>query len=169
MTEKADQGKEKPPKELPPLPTFAFVTGLIRYTTGVVCLAAYALSFVAFLAWLYVTVTAVVSAPVEDGKQVIHQLLQSIELLLIVPIPAVIGVVVYQTLIQVADPSNPQLEASHAQVSVAKSLLAGLLVTVTGTTLLDALILGNYDLEPFIGGALLIVGLSVYVFVANRR
>jgi len=147
---------------------FSIITSVMRWTTGVVCVSAYGLSLVAFLYWAYVTVYAFLTQPVADGKELIHLLLQSIELLLIVPIPAVIGVVVYQTLQQVADPTNPGLEQSHHQVNVAKSLLAGLLVTVTGTTLLDFLILGQYEIEAFIGGALLMAGLSLYVWVARR-
>ncbi len=147
---------------------FTLITSVMRWTTGVVCVSAYGLSLVAFLYWAYVTVYSFLAQPASGGKELIHLLLQSIELLLIVPIPAVIGVVVYQTLQQVADPKNPGLEQSHHQVNVAKSLLAGLLVTVTGTTLLDFLILGQYELEAFIGGALLMAGLSLYVWVARR-
>ena len=144
------------------------LTRLIRATTGVICLAAYGLSLAAFVAWLLVTARAVMNFPFSSGKDVIHQLLQSIELLLIVPIPSVIGVVVFQTMVQVADPVNPRLEHSHEQVAIAKKLLAGLLVTITGTTLLDLLIVGIYEPEAFLGGFVLIAGLSLYVWILQR-
>jgi hypothetical protein len=144
---------------------------LIRYTTGVVCLAAYALSLAAFVLWVFVTVRAVLQADPRDGKAIIHLLLTSIELLLIVPIPAVIGVVVYQTLGHMADPTRPELERTHQQVNLAKSILVGFLVTVTGTTLLDILITtpSGIDLNIFLAGGLLIVALSAYIWVAGRR
>jgi len=136
---------------------------IMKATLWIVFIGAYALSATAFFHWVVYTYTHVVSSAPSDVKERIHVLLLSIEMLILVPIPAVVGVVSYQTLSQIADPLIPDLQPSEQQVMVAEHLLLGLLVTITGTTMLGELILGDSKIENFIGGALIVASLSIFL------
>jgi hypothetical protein len=136
-------------------------------TIWVICISSFALSLLAFVVWLRSLIEFGIEAHSVSTKDVIHKLLVSIELLMLVPMPAVIGVVVYQVLIRISNLSNPDLHASYRQTSLAKNILAGFLITVTGTTLLDYLIVGDFTWQPFVGGALLMLGLSAFIFVTR--
>lgn len=141
---------------------------IIQWAVWLIFIASYALSFFALFLWLKTTASFFIFIEDTEAKNIIHGLLISIELLLMVPVPAIIGVVVYQTLSNIADPRNPDLEKTYHEVIIAKHILAGFLVTVTGTTLLDYLISERIDLTAFICGLVLMIGLNIYIFVSHR-
>lgn len=60
------------------------------------------------------------------------------------------------------------LQASKNQVQMAEQLLIGLLVTVTGTTMLDVLIIGEGELLHYAGGTAIIVALSLFLHITRR-
>ena len=140
---------------------------VIQWVVWTIFIASYALSFFALFLWLKSTASFFFFIEDTDAKNILHGLLISIELLLMVPVPAIIGVVVYQTLSNIADPRNPDLEKSYREVVIAKHILAGFLVTVTGTTLLDYLISERIDITAFICGLVLMIGLNFYIFVSQ--
>ena len=118
-------------------PILQLIHMLISATAWVIFVSAYVLSAAIFLHWGRFVLEEVILAVPESPKDLIHALLLSIELLILVPAPALVGMVAYKTLIDISQPHEPDLAISQHQLKVAESLLVGLLISVTGMTLLD--------------------------------
>jgi hypothetical protein len=140
---------------------------LMRATVWLVFLSGYALSALVFVRWAHVSFRTMLTGTFATPKEIIHALLLSIELLILVPVPAIVGIVSYRTLMHLSDTQN-DLQASKNQVQMAEQLLIGLLVTVTGTTMLDVLIIGDGDLLHYAGGAAIIMSLSLFLYITRR-
>lgn len=150
-------------------PVLQLVHLLISATAWVIFVSAYALSAVVFLRWGRFVIDEIVLTSPASPKDLIHALLLSIELLILVPAPALVGMVAYKTLVQISHPNEPDLAISEHQLRVAESLLVGLLVSVTGMTLLDSLFTDSASLEIFLCGGLLIAVLAVVMYVYKGK
>ena len=141
---------------------------VMRSTVWIVFVCGFLVSALVFARWVHYSFFALVFEHFDDPKSLMHTLLLSIELLILVPVPAIIGIVSYQTLSRLGNADAMNLEESKHQVGLAEHLLIGLLVTVTGTTLLDLLITGEGSWLSFGGGAILVACLSLFLWV-NRH
>jgi len=101
----------------------------------------------------------------QNPQKLVHGLLQAIELLLLVPVPIVIGIIVSDLLLDMAHPEEIEFSKGERSYSIAKVFLVGIIITLAGTALLDLIISGNADWEALMGGAAVVLSLSVYVFV----
>ena len=150
-------------------PILHLVHLLISATAWVIFVSAYALSGAIFLHWgRFVFAEVVLVTPVSP-KELIHSLLLSIEMLILVPAPALVGMVAYKTLIDISQPHQQDLAISEHQLKVAESLLAGLLISVTGMTLLDSIFTESVNLELFLCGSLLMAVLAGVLVVYKNR
>lgn len=150
-------------------PVLQIIHLLISATAWVIFVSAYALSAAVFLHWGWFVVDAVLLTTPASPKELIHALLLAIELLILVPAPALVGMVAYKTLVQISQPHEPDLAISEHQLKVAESLLVGLLISVTGMTLLDSLFTDSATLELFLCGGLLIAVLAGVMMVYKIR
>jgi len=108
----------------------------------------------------------------QDPQQIIHGLLQAIEMLLLVPVPVVIGAIVHELLIDMAHPEQNEISKGQTSYSIAKVFLVGIIITLTGTALLDLIVTDGGDggsLELLLGGSALVLSLSAYVWVTQRQ
>jgi hypothetical protein len=149
-------------------PVVAAFATLFHRLTLLVSLVGCILSLWMFVLWVRVSLREFASLKLESTKELIHSLLTSVELLLLVPLPAIIAIVVQKILGNIVGRSSTDLDGIHRQVDEAKAIIAGFLITVTGTTLLDYLITGEAELDLFIGGALIMAGLSFYIFASKK-
>jgi hypothetical protein len=85
----------------------------------------------------------------------------------LVPVPIVIGFIVQQMLIGMAEPEAEEFGQKERSYSIAKQFLVGIIITLSGTALLDGIVSGDASWELHFGGAAVILSLSVFVFV-NR-
>lgn len=99
-------------------------------------------------------------------EDLLHDLLHSIELLLLVPLPGIVGAVVYKNLGKFVNPAAVERISTEREISMAKRLVLGILVTVAGTRMLDDFLHGNTSLSLFACGAILIISVALYVAIA---
>jgi hypothetical protein len=140
------------------------VSGLLMHATvWVVFIAGYALSAVVFYRWTEMSFAAFLFSDFKKPKEIIHALLISIELLILMPVPAIVGTSTFRILMHLGDTREfDQLETKR-QIYLTEQLLIGGLVTVTGTTMMDLLIVGEGDWIHFAGGAAIILTLSAFL------
>ena len=105
----------------------------------------------------------------QDPENVIHGLLQATEMLLLVPVPVVIGVIVYDLLLDISDSENIELSKGEHSYGIAKVFLVGIIITLTGTGMLDLLITGKGTWESYLGGSGIILSLSAYIFSMHKK
>jgi len=148
-------------------PIAAGSSTLMRATVWLVFISGYALSALVFYRWASLSFTTMLFTDFVEPKEIIHSLLLSIELLILVPVPGIVGIVTYRTLMNLSDTESDLMEIK-AQVQLAEQLLLGLLVTVTGATMLDVLILGEGTLNHFGGGLAIIIGLAFFYWLSGR-
>lgn len=146
-----------------------FTALIIRSTVWIVLVSGYAVSVLVFVRWAMYSFGTLLFEQFNDAKALMHTLLLAIELLILVPVPAIVGIVTYRTLMRLADGQSMNLEESKYQVGLAEHLLIGLLVTVTGTTMLDLLITEEGTWLGFGGGAILVVSLSFFLWISKQR
>jgi hypothetical protein len=99
-------------------------------------------------------------------EELLHGLLHSIELLLLVPLPGIVGAVVYKNLGKFLNPAAVERVSAEREMSMAKRLVLGILVTVAGTRMLDDFLHGTSSLTLFACGAILIISVALYVAIA---
>jgi hypothetical protein len=140
------------------------ISGLLMHATvWVVFMSGYALSAVVFYRWAEMSFNAFLFTDFQKPKEIIHALLISIELLILMPVPAIVGMSTFRILMHLGDNSEfDQLETKR-QVYLTEQLLIGGLVTVTGTTMMDMLIVGEGSWVHFAGGAAIILTLSAFL------
>lgn len=108
----------------------------------------------------------------KDFPELIHHLLHSIELLFLIPLPAIVGKVVYVSTgkyLKFGIPDGPFKFSPEEDISMAKRLVLGILVTVAGTRMLDDFLHGTNDLYFYGAGAILIISMALYVAIALRE
>lgn len=89
--------------------------------------------------------------------------LNSIELLLIIPLPGIVGRVVYQTFGRFMNRENEPSRLNERELVVAKKLLLGSIVAVSATHMLDLALTETGDVWKYVPGALLIVAIGMFV------
>jgi hypothetical protein len=124
-----------------------------------------------------------------EFESLIHHLLHGIELLLLIPLPVIVGLVVYKNLGSFTLFSVPRLgknekkkeqpekkkspysryEISEREMGMAKRLMLGILSTVAATRMLDDFLHGRTDLRIYISGAIIIIAVAIYIAVALRE
>ncbi len=102
----------------------------------------------------------------EAFRDLLSALLHSIELLLLVSLPGIMGIVAYRTLRFYVNPIAKQRPSIETEFDMAKRLVLGTLVSVAGTRMLIQLLEGNMELNLYISGGLLIVSLTFYTVFA---
>ena len=102
----------------------------------------------------------------EAFRDLLSALLHSIELLLLVPLPSIVGIVAYRNLRLYVNPVAKQRPSIETELEMAKRLVVGTLVSVAGTRMLIQLLEGKMELNLYISGGLLIVSLTFYTVLA---
>lgn len=139
-------------------------SGLMMHATvWVVFISGYALSAVVFYRWAEMSFASFLFSDFQAPKEIIHSLLISIELLILMPVPAIVGMSTFRILMHLGDASEFDQMETKRQVYLTEQLLIGGLVTVTGTTMMDMLIVGKGDWVHFAGGAAIILTLSAFL------
>lgn len=140
------------------------LSGLLMHATvWIVFISGYALSAVVFYRWAEMSFTSFLFSDFQAPKEIIHSLLISIELLILMPVPAIVGMSTFRILMHLGDASEFDQMETKRQVYLTEQLLIGGLVTVTGTTMMDMLIVGKGDWVHFTGGAAIILTLSAFL------
>lgn len=101
-----------------------------------------------------------------EFMDVLHGLLNTIEFLLLIPLPGMVGMVVYKSIGTYTNPEAMQRDSTEREMALAKRLMFGILATVTGTQMLDQFLQGSRDLALFGSGAIIILSIAVYIAVA---
>lgn len=102
----------------------------------------------------------------EAFRDLLSALLHSTELLLLVPLPGIVGIVAYRNLRLYVNPIAKQRPSVETELEMAKRLVLGTLVSVAGTRMLIQLLEGNMELNLYISGGLLILSLTFYTVFA---
>ncbi len=102
----------------------------------------------------------------EEFRDLLSALLHSIELLLLIPLPGIVGIVAYRNLRLYVNPIAKQRPSIETEFEMAKRLVLGTLVSVAGTRMLIQLLEGNIELNLYINGGLLIVSLTFFTVLA---
>jgi hypothetical protein len=102
----------------------------------------------------------------EAFRDLLSALLHSTELLLLVPLPGIVGIVAYRNLRLYVNPIAKQRTSVETELEMAKRLVLGTLVSVAGTRMLIQLLEGNIELNLYINGGLLIVSLTFFTVLA---
>jgi len=102
----------------------------------------------------------------EAYRELLSALLHSIELLLLVPRPGIIGIVAYRNLRIYVNPAAKQRLSIAAEREMVKRFLLGTLVAVAGTRMLVQLLEDKAELNFYISGSLLIMSLTFYTVLA---
>ena len=136
---------------------------LMRATIWIVFISGYALSSVVFYRWFRMSFGSFLFHDFNKPKEIIHALLLSIELLILVPVPAIVGLSAFRLLMHLSDSNEfDQIQTKH-QVYLTEQLLIGGLVTVTGTTMMDSLIVGTGTWVHYGGGLVIILSLTAFL------
>jgi hypothetical protein len=102
----------------------------------------------------------------EAFRELLSALLHSIELLLLIPLPGIVGIVAYRNLRIYVNPVARQRVSIEAEREMAKRLVLGTLVAVAGTRMLIQLLEEKAELNLYISGTLLIASLTLYTVFA---
>ena len=102
----------------------------------------------------------------EAFRDLLSALLHSIELLLLIPLPGIVGIVAYRNLRLYVNPIAKQRPSIETELEMAKRLVLGTLVSVAGTRMLIQLLEEKTELNLYISGGLLIVSLTFYTVFA---
>ena len=144
------------------------VLAFLKRSAWLILLYSQLLSIIIFLLGAYGFIQFLIQGKWQDSKYIIHGLLQATEMLLLVPVPVVIGVIVYDLLIDLATPEKIEIGKGEQSYSIAKIFLVGIIITLTGTGMLDLLITSEGTWEMFLGGFFIITSLSAYIYVTRR-
>lgn len=158
----------------------------------------YSFSFFVGVHWAINIYHDIVMNQPSKSMSFIQSFLESIEILLLSPVPAIISTVVYNNLTRIftdasetakkrsgspesraaeaIDPETPTArgeggETVEASMTLAKRLLIGIIVTVAATRMLYELLTekpGELQMKVFYGGATLIVALAIFAGVGLR-
>ncbi len=102
-------------------------------------------------------------------ETVVYELLRSVEILLLMPLPAVAATVTFRHITKFSDPHTDEQKLTEQEMTMAKRFLLGILATVAGTTMLGELLKGDdRDILYFASGALLILTVTLFIYVAQR-
>ena len=102
----------------------------------------------------------------ESFPELLSALLHSIELLLLIPLPGIVGIVAYRNLRLYINPIAKQRQSIETELEMAKRLVLGTLVSVAGTRMLVQLLEQKMELNLYISGGLLIVSLTFFTVLA---
>ncbi len=136
---------------------------LMRATIWIVFVSGYALSSVVFYRWFRMSFGEFLFGDFHQPKEIIHVLLLSIELLILVPVPAIVGLSAFRLLMHLSDTNEFDQVQTKKQVYLTEQLLIGGLVTVTGTTMMDSLIVGTGTWVHYGGGLVIILSLTAFL------
>lgn len=138
------------------------VSLLMRATVWVVFISGYALSAIVFYRWAQMSFGQFLFGSFDEKKSILHPLLVSIELLILMPVPAIIGLSTFRIFLNLGETNEFDQFKTKEQVYLTEQLLIGGLVTVTGTTLLDVLI-RDASWVQFGGGMAIILSLCFFL------
>jgi hypothetical protein len=102
----------------------------------------------------------------ESFPELLSALLHSIELLLLIPLPGIVGIVAYRNLRLYLNPIARQRPSIETELEMAKRLVLGTLVSVAGTRMLVQLLEEKMELNLYISGGLLILSLTFFTVLA---
>ena len=102
----------------------------------------------------------------ESFPELLSALLHSIELLLLIPLPGIVGIVAYRNLRLYLNPIARHRPSIETELEMAKRLVLGTLVSVAGTRMLVQLLEQKMELNLYISGGLLIVSLTFFTVLA---
>lgn len=102
----------------------------------------------------------------EAFPELLSALLHSIELLLLIPLPGIVGIVAYRNLRLYLNPIAKQRPSIETELEMAKRLVLSTLVSVAGTRMLIQLLEEKMELNLYISGGLLILSLAFYTVLA---
>ena len=102
----------------------------------------------------------------ESFPELLSALLHSIELLLLIPLPGIVGIVAYRNLRLYINPIAKQRQSIETELEMAKRLVLGTLASVAGTRMLVQLLEEKTELNLYISGGLLIVSLTFFTVLA---
>lgn len=102
----------------------------------------------------------------ESFPELLSALLHLIELLLLIPLPRIVGIVAYRNLRLYINPIARQRQSIETELEMAKRLVLGTLASVAGTRMLIQLLEKMTELNLYISGGLLIVSLTFFTGLA---
>jgi hypothetical protein len=104
-----------------------------------------------------------------DIRPLLSHLLHTIELLILIPLPGIVGVIAYRNLAAFAYPSSGAPLHVENEIALAKRLIMGLLAAVAGTRMLVEFLDGNADIMRYASGAILIGAVTLFITFALPR
>ncbi len=141
---------------------------LLERSAQIILIYAYLLGALTFVLGIYDFGRFLLQSEWRDSQKLVHGLLQATEMLLLVPVPIVIGVIVYDLVLDLAHRDETEISKGKRSYSIAKTFLVGIIITLSGTAMLDLIVTGRATLEVLLGGAAMVLSLSAYVFVTNK-
>ena len=135
---------------------------VMRATVWLIFISGYALSAIVFYRWAQMSFGQFLFENFDEKKSILHPLLVSIELLILMPVPAIIGLATFRIFLHLGETNEFDQVQTKEQVYLTEQLLIGGLFTVTGTTLLDVLI-RDASWVQFGGGMAIILSLCFFL------
>jgi hypothetical protein len=115
--------------------------------------------------WAEVTAGYVLSLSHLEPQALISGLLHIAELLLLIPLPGIVGSVAFRNVRAFSDPKAQERDSAEQEIALAKRLILGILVTVTGTRMLIEFLEGHHDWHIYVNGAVLTLTVAAYIYV----
>lgn len=136
---------------------------LMRATVWIVFITGFLLSGVVFLHWLKMSFGAFLFGDFEKPKEIIHALLLSIEVLILTPVPAIVGLAAFRILMHLSEVNEFDHLETTFHIHATEQMLINGLVTVTGTTMIDLLIMEAGSWVHYCGGTVIILSLTAFL------
>ena len=136
---------------------------VMRATVWIVFIGGYLLSAVIFFHWFKMSFGAFLFGDFQKPKEIIHALLLSIELLILTPVPAIVGLSAFRVLMHLSEINEFDHIETTFHIHTTEQMLINGLVTVTGTTMIDLLIMGTGTWVHFCGGTVIILSLTAFL------
>lgn len=83
--------------------------------------------------WVHVSLQYVQSLSTIEFQALVSGLLHTAELLLLIPLPGIVGSAAFRNIRAYSDPNAQERDSAETDIALAKRLILGILVTVTGT------------------------------------
>lgn len=136
---------------------------LMRATVWVVFIGGYLLSAVIFFHWFKMSFSVFLFGDFQKPKEIIHSLLLSIEVLILTPVPAIVGLSAFRVLMHLSEINEFDHIETTFHIHTTEQMLINGLVTVTGTTMIDLLIMETGSWVHFFGGTIIILSLTAFL------
>jgi hypothetical protein len=136
---------------------------LMRATVWIVFIAGYLLSAVIFFHWFKMSFGSFLFGDFQKPKEIIHALLLSIEVLILTPVPAIVGLSAFRVLMHLSEVNEFDHIETTFHIHTTEQMLINGLVTVTGTSMIDLLVMEAGTWVHFCGGTVIILSLTAFL------